>query len=356
MGTASWWRATSAALAALLSVSVIAGFAAARPAAGQVSGSAAAAGARSPGAQVPTVDGVRRFNVGAAHSPALLRRLSGPLSQTGRAAAPPALSGVDVADAQHLNGAAIDWTQVASAGYGFAFIKESEGNYYVNPYYASDLAQAQAAGLYATGYHFAVPNVSDGVTQADFTVSHASKAADGPTLPVALDIEYDPYTSGDHTNECYGLDPAQMVAWITAFDGEVQRLTGKAPIIYTTADWWDTCTGASTAFGANPLWVAAYGVSSPPLPAGWASWTFWQYTSSATIPGIIGNVDASYSNGAIAALVAPAARRAGHRRPGTLRRSRGGELVAGVEQAGQPDLQSRYGLRPVSAAVVLQDD
>ena len=129
---------------------------------------------------------------------------------------------------------------------------------------------------------------------------------------MALDIEYDPYISGDHTNNCYGLDPAQMVAWITAFDGEVQRLTRKAPIIYTTADWWDTCTGASTAFGANPLWVAAYGVSSPPLPAGWASWTFWQYTSSATVPGIIGNVDASYSNGAIAALVAPAARRAGH--------------------------------------------
>ena len=68
---------------------------------------------------------------------------------------------------------------------------------------------------------------------------------------------------------------------------------------------WNTCTGASTAFGANALWVAAYGVSSPPLPAGWASWTFWQYTSSATIPGIAGNVDASYSNGAIAALVAP---------------------------------------------------
>src|SRR5690348_16761754 len=122
MGTASWWRATSAALVALLSVSVIVGFAAAPPAAGQVSGSAAAAGARSPGAQVPTVDGVRRFNVGAAHSPALLRRLSGPLGRTGRAAAPSALSGVDVADAQHLNGAAINWTQVASAGYGFAFI------------------------------------------------------------------------------------------------------------------------------------------------------------------------------------------------------------------------------------------
>jgi hypothetical protein len=59
---------------------------------------------------------------------------------------------------------------------------------------------------------------------------------------VALDIEYDIYISRDHTNDCYGLSPAQVVAWITAFDGEVQRLTGKSPIISTTADWWDTCT------------------------------------------------------------------------------------------------------------------
>ena len=307
MGTASRWRATSAIAAALLGVSAIVGFTGAYPAAGQVSGSAAAAGARSPGGQVPTVDGVRRFNVGAAHSPTLLRRLSGAPSRTGRATAPVSLSGVDVADYQHPNGAAINWTQVASAGYGFAFIKDSEGNYYVNPYYASDLAQAKAAGLYATGYHFAVPNVSDGVTQADYAVSHANYAADGRTLPVALDVEYDPYVSSDHTNECYGLSPAQMTAWISAFDGEVQRLIGKAPIIYTTADWWNTCTGGSTAFGANPLWVAAYAVSSPPLPAGWASWTFWQYTSSATVPGISGNVDASYFTGAIATLVTPPA-------------------------------------------------
>jgi GH25 family lysozyme M1 (1,4-beta-N-acetylmuramidase) len=312
MGNASRWRATSAVAAALMGVTVIVSVTAARPAAGQVSDSAAAAVAQSANGQVPTVDGVRRFNVGAAHSPALLRRLSGALSQTGRATAPASLSGVDVADYQHPHGAAINWTQVASAGYRFAFIKDTEGNYYVNPYYASDLVQAQSAGLYATGYHFAIPNVSDGVTQADYAVSHADYVADGQMLPLALDIEYDPYTSEDQTNECYGLSPAQMVAWITAFDGEVQRLTGKAPIIYTTAGWWDMCTAASTAFGANPLWVAAYGFSSPPLPAGWANWTFWQYTSNATVPGITGTVDADYSNGPLAALMAQAASRAGH--------------------------------------------
>jgi GH25 family lysozyme M1 (1,4-beta-N-acetylmuramidase) len=66
----------------------------------------------------------------------------------------------------------------AAAGYKFAFVKATEGGYYANPYYASDLAQAKAAGLYAAGYHFAVPNVSDGTSQADY---RSATAATPPT-------------------------------------------------------------------------------------------------------------------------------------------------------------------------------
>ena len=236
----------------------------------------------------PVVDGVRRANVGSAHSPQLLQQLSAAPATMPPPADAGAL-GVDVADYQHSHGAAIDWSQVAAAGYKFAFVKATEGDYYVNPYYASDLAQAKAAGLYATGYHFAIPNVSDGASQADYAVGNGGYAADGRTLPLALDIEYNPYGP-----ECYGLSSAQMVSWVSAFTAEVQRITGQRPIIYTTADWWDTCTGDSTAFGADPLWVAAYRSGSPPVPAGWGNWTFWQYTSRGSVPGITGYVDVSY--------------------------------------------------------------
>jgi GH25 family lysozyme M1 (1,4-beta-N-acetylmuramidase) len=236
----------------------------------------------------PVVDGVKRTNVGSDHSPQIQQQLSG-----SPAAGPPPSDagalGVDVADYQHPNGAAIDWPQVAAAGYKFAFIKATEGDYYVNPYYASDLAQAQAAGLYATGYAFAVPNVSSGASQADYAVQNAGYTADGRTLPLALDIEYNPYGA-----ECYGLSAAQMVSWLSAFTAEARRLTGQEPIIYTTADWWDTCTGGSAAFGSDPLWVAAYRSGSPPMPPGWADWTFWQYTSQGSVPGITGDVDISY--------------------------------------------------------------
>jgi hypothetical protein len=191
----------------------------------------------------PVADGIKRFNVAAAHSPQLLRELSGPLSKTslpgktrapsgtstpGRtitpgpgaapAAAPAMVRGVDVAAYQHPNGAAIDWARVARAGYTFASIKATEGNYYTNPYDASDLARAKAAGMYVTGYHFAIPSVSGGASQAKYAVDHGRYAADGRTLPLALDIEYNPYGA-----ECYKLTAARMVSWISAFTREVRR-------------------------------------------------------------------------------------------------------------------------------------
>jgi GH25 family lysozyme M1 (1,4-beta-N-acetylmuramidase) len=233
----------------------------------------------------PVVNGVRRSNVGAAHSPQLSRDLSGGRQRPPGSLLPGAARGIDVASYQHQHGAAINWARVARAGYKFVFIKAAEGNYYANPYYATDVAQAKAAGLYATGYTFAVPNVSGGADQAEYAVQHAR----GRTMPLALDIEYNPYG-----RECYGLTPTRMVGWLAAFTGEVRRLTGHRPIIYSTADWWRTCTGDSRAFGADPLWVAAWGASPPPLPSGWRNWTFWQFTSRGRVPGIQGNVDISY--------------------------------------------------------------
>jgi beta-glucosidase len=92
-----------------------------------------------------------------------------------------------------------------------------------------------------------------------------------------------------------------MVSWITSFMTEAQAKTGVTPIIYTAHDWWDTCTGNSTAFGNDVLWVAAYSANTPgTLPAGWNTWNMWQYTSAGNVPGINTSVttDLDYFSGA----------------------------------------------------------
>jgi GH25 family lysozyme M1 (1,4-beta-N-acetylmuramidase) len=232
--------------------------------------------------------------------------LAAPAATSAAASAGP--PGVDVSYVQ----GAVNWTQVAGAGIKFAAVKATEGNYYPsasnpNTYYASNFSGAKNAGLYVASYHFANPHVSGGVNQADFAVANSSGnyTADGRTLPLFLDLEYDPYS----TNKCYLLTQSQMVSWISAFAGEAQRLTGQLPIIYTTADWWNTCTGDTKAFASDQLWIAAYSAPPPALPAAWPNWTFWQYTSSATVPGITGNVDESYFNSNLIDLIDPGTQR-----------------------------------------------
>lgn len=267
----------------------------------------------------PSSTPVSRSNVGAAHSPQLLRQLSGsstsvPMTGTGQMASgvlPSAAvagdeQGVDVASFQHPGGAAIDWSQVAASGIGFAGVKATEGAYYQNPYALTDLAQAQAAGLSAVAYAFAIPNgngsSSSPVTQADYLVLYLGSAS--RSVPIMLDIEYNPYGA-----ECYGLSTTAMVSWISKFDSEIKTKTGHLPIIYTPRSWWGTCTGSSTGFAHTPVWVPDYSsAAGPSLPVGWSTWASWQYTSTGTVAGISdpGHVDLDQANPAILSLLDPA--------------------------------------------------
>jgi len=261
---------------------------------------------------------VARFNVGATHSPVIERLLAGraavaphaKVRPAGLTAAASTIQGIDVSSAQHPNGAPINWSGVAAAGYKFAFIKVSEGSYYANTYYASDAAGAQAAGMLVAPYAFAIPNYSGGTLQADYALDNAQYTADGQLLPPILDIEPDPYDSappvGDGTNECYGLTPAQLVAWIGAFTTEIHRRTGQSPAIYTSSQWWDACTSDSAAFASDPLWLVAQGTTAPTPPTAWSSWTYWQYTSSATLSAVPKPFDASWLSSTALELAAPA--------------------------------------------------
>ena len=89
-----------------------------------------------------------------------------------------------------------------------------------------------------------------------------------------LDIEYGP--SG---NTCYGLSASSMVDWISDFVSAYHSATTRYPMIYTTDDWWSTCTDNSDAFSKDsPLLLASYGSSVGAIPGGWGFQTFWQNT------------------------------------------------------------------------------
>ncbi|MFF6814803.1 lysozyme [Streptomyces sp. NPDC012403] len=180
----------------------------------------------------------------------------------------------------------VDWPSAKAGGARFVYVKATESTTYRNPYFAQQYQGSHRAGLLRGAYHFALPDRSSGRAQAAHFVRHGGDwTADGRTLPPALDLEHDPY---DKKHMCYGLSRTRTTGWIRSFSDEVRRLTGRRPVIYTTTHWWNTCTGNSRAFAADhALWIARYDASGPgPLPAGWSTWTFWQYDNGGgTLPG-----------------------------------------------------------------------
>lgn len=200
-----------------------------------------------------------------------------------------AIDGIDVSRWQHPNGSPIDWAAVRGSGQRFVFIKATEGATatqpaYVNPYFAGDWADAGAAGLLRGAYHYAQPSMpaDSALIQARNFVATTGSMQGPADLPPVLDVEA--------TN---GVSPPDMVTWIATWLFEVERLTGRRPIIYTGLSFWNNQVGGSTAFGAYRLWFARY-VSGPtpgPLPNGFLTWTFWQRSPTGRVPGIAAAVD-----------------------------------------------------------------
>jgi GH25 family lysozyme M1 (1,4-beta-N-acetylmuramidase) len=208
----------------------------------------------------------------------VLTTLLTPLSPAPASAAPGGLPGLDVSGWQGN----VNWSAVYANGARWAYVKATEGTGYTNAYFAQQYVGSYNAGLIRGAYHFALPDVSSGAAQADFFVNHGGGwSRDGRTLPGALDIEYNPYGA-----TCYGFSASGMVSWLWSFVNRYNERTSRWPTIYTTTNWWATCTGNYSGFAAySPLWIARYNSSVGTLPAGWGTYSFWQWASSGTFPG-----------------------------------------------------------------------
>ncbi|WP_163568924.1 GH25 family lysozyme [Fodinicola feengrottensis] len=198
------------------------------------------------------------------------------------------------------NNPPVNWSSVKASGQQFAYVKATENLNFIDGTFGANYVGAYNAGVPRGAYHFAIPDASTGTAQADYFLAHGGRwSRDGLTLPGAVDLES---RSGHAT--CYGKSQAQMVVqWIRDFTTEYKAVTTRDAVIYTSKGWWDPCTGGSNAFAAtNPLWAASWGGSSPTMPSGFGVYTFWQWTSTGSVPGTSGNTDLDVFNGDSAGL------------------------------------------------------
>lgn len=213
------------------------------------------------------------------------------------------VKGIDVSRWNHPDGKHIDFAKLKSEyGINFVIIKSSDGgtsgNTLAKKWYAIDRKAALAQGLVVGGYHYALPgNLSTNKTKdAKLQAARAVRQAQGAKLgdlPLTLDMEELP---------C-GWTHKQLAQWTETFLVEVERLTGRVPMIYMNGTFIKRLVEANVAdFSRYPLWLAKWGPklgTDPGQLSAWkGKWTIWQFTADGKVSGVKSkNTDLNVFNG-----------------------------------------------------------
>jgi GH25 family lysozyme M1 (1,4-beta-N-acetylmuramidase) len=230
-------------------------------------------------------------------------------------AGPSGTQGLDV----YAGNGTINWTDVADAGYSFAYVQGTEGTSYTDSEFQADWSGMVSAGV-TPGASLLLDGTLSGLDQAnyflgvvgsDYTSGDLVPAVDTSVLEAQLDGERAECGTGTEGigSPCITVAQAQDV-----LNATVSALTsdfGVAPVIYTDSSFWSQI-GDPAGYGADPLWLSDVSATTAPsgssLPGG--DWygnglTLWQYSFTGTVPSASGAVDLDQSIGALPVLACP---------------------------------------------------
>jgi lysozyme len=197
------------------------------------------------------------------------------------------IHGIDVSRYQ----SAIAWEavkemRVRNIQLGFAFIKATEGNDLVDPFFKRNWKKAKTAGMVRGAYHFFNPK-KDGKAQAQNYFKNVK--LESGDLPPVLDIE-----------KAFGMNEAKLQQEIKKWLDAMEAAYGIKPIIYTYVTFYERYLKGN--FDDYPLWIAHYYQADNPRIT--RPWHFWQHSERGRVNGIISKVDFNVFNGDSAAFKA----------------------------------------------------
>lgn len=218
-----------------------------------------------------------------------LVRLTHPEAENGGGTAPaPSTTayGPDVSSHQGY----VDWAAVRQAGCSFGFTKASGGAWYRNPTVSSNWQGMAAAGLVRGAYHFAFESSGQAlpgpgpIAEADYFLS--------TVLPLGL-------SRGDMLVLDIEQGAGYLGGWALEWCQRVEEVAGYPPLIYCGRAFAEahglTDTTELARYG---LWLADWDATSMPAPPPpWTQTAFWQFTETATVPGISTPADGNRFNG-----------------------------------------------------------
>ena len=176
--------------------------------------------------------------------------------------------GIDVSKYQ----GAINWAAVAQSGVTYTFIKVGSTKSGIDPYFAANVAGAQAVGIRTGVYIYSyATTVEAAIQEANLVLQWIEPY--NINFPVAFDFE-DGIQKGIDANTC--------TAMANAFCSVIAQ-AGYTPMLYTYTNFYKAHFTSALAYDK---WIAQY--SDHNDIAGWA---IWQYSSSGAVAGISGRVD-----------------------------------------------------------------
>ena len=182
---------------------------------------------------------------------------------------------------------AIDWAQVAAAGYKGAMLKTVSTNrklskradgLYIDPTFERNYAGARAAGMDVGVYYYTYATNKD-MVNAELALLRQAVYGKELTLPVAVDVE---------DNRLGNLDK-QSLTDLTAYAlHEVEQLGFYAQLYTYTSFAKAHLFVGGAALRPYDVWLADYTGKTPKVNF---KYNAHQHTSDGRVPGISGNVD-----------------------------------------------------------------
>lgn len=190
------------------------------------------------------------------------------------------IHGIDVSRyQQRISWGTVKAMQVNEIKLGFAFIKATEGNGNIDPYFKRNWKKAKEAGVIRGAYHFFIAS-KDGFAQAQNFLKKVS--LEKGDLPPVLDVE-----------QSNGASAAVIRKEVKEYLDMMEMNYRVKPIIYTNIDFYNRYL--KNYFDDYPLWVAHY--LQPHKPRIKRDWTFWQHSEAGRVNGILAKVDFNVFNG-----------------------------------------------------------
>lgn len=170
-----------------------------------------------------------------------------------------------------------DYQRLKSQGITGVVVKLTEGTSYTNPYARAQIANAQAAGLRVSAYHYShYETAAEARAEAQYFVRIAQSMGLSGSTTMVNDMEERSMLNGDLN--------ANTQVW----KDEMNHLGYSNNVYYTMASWLDTKGGKlnTAKFGLSNLWVAHYlyaytylDQESAKSLSYYSNTAAWQYTS-----------------------------------------------------------------------------